>query len=411
MGDEVLIDFLGGDPDKPIIVGCVYGKALPPEFSHAASLPGNRFVAGIKSKEVKGYRYNQLRLDDTPGQISSQLACEHAHSQLNLGWLTHPRRDGRGRVRGEGAELRSDRAVTIRGGQGVLISAEAQALAGGNLLQRDGLLGLAEALQSMQHQLSALSEHHYAEATLSGRLDQLVKRLNAWEASSNVDPEGKDGEAPIVAVSAPAGMAIGSSDNLLLGAQTEIDLISGRNTQFTTGKSFLARAADRVSMFAHRLGIKLIAASGKMELQTHTDDIEITSAKRLVLSAADEIVLQAPKIRFVAEGAQVDLGADQIVEQCKAGFTIKSATFSHVVGGGGAVAEMNLPVSKLKTDERIVLFDPQSGLPVKNRGYRIVLDDGQVIAGKTDAAGRTSLMQSTAMSALEITIDPHPELQ
>jgi type VI secretion system secreted protein VgrG len=95
VGDEVLVDFLGGDPDKPIVVARVFGgTATPPAFSHAGALPGNRFLAGIKSKEVNGMRYNQLRLDDTPEQISAQLASEHGHSQLNLGWLTHLNRPG-----------------------------------------------------------------------------------------------------------------------------------------------------------------------------------------------------------------------------------------------------------------------------------------------------------------------------
>lgn len=41
VGDEVLVGFLGGDPDKPIIVGQVYGRmAPPPAFSHAGALPG-----------------------------------------------------------------------------------------------------------------------------------------------------------------------------------------------------------------------------------------------------------------------------------------------------------------------------------------------------------------------------------
>lgn len=410
VGDEVLVDFLGGDPDKPVIVGRVYGKAIPPEFSHMGDLPGNRFIAGIKSKEVKGMRYNQLRLDDTQGQISSQLACEHAYSQLNLGWLTHPRRNGRGKVRGEGAELRSDGAVVIRGASGVFISADSQHGAEGNLLQRDSLLGMAEVLKSIQLQLSELSETHLAGTTPPAKLDRMIERLTAWEAASNVDPEGSDGQAPIVAISAPAGVAVTSAENVLLGAQTEIDFVSGGNIQQTAGKSFLVRAAEKVSIFAHSLGMKLIAASGKMELQTHRDDIEMISAKRIVLSAADEIILQAPTIRFMAAGAQVDIGADQIVEQCRADFTIKSATFAHVVGGGGGVPDLKFPVSEMKTDERIVLFDPQSGRPVTNRGYRAVLADGQVIEGRTDAEGRTELMRSFGMSEVEITIDAHDDL-
>jgi type VI secretion system secreted protein VgrG len=409
VGDEVLVDFLGGDPDKPVIVGSMYGRPLPPAFSHVGELPGNRFLAGIKSKEVKGMRYNQLRFDDTPGQISSQLASEHGHSQLNLGWLTHPRQNGRGTVRGEGAELRSDGAVSVRGKSGVFISADGQRGAEGALLQRESLLGLTEVLQSVQEQLSQLAEAHRADPTPAAKLQNLVKRLKEWEAGTNVDPDGAGGKTPVVAVSAPAGVAIGSQENVLLGAQSQIDLISVGTTQVSAGKTFLVRAAQTVSLFAHKLGMKLIAASGKMELQTHKDDIEITSAKRIVLSAVDEIVLQAPKVRMIAKGAQIDLGNDEIVQQCSANHTIKSAKFAHITGGGGNVAGLTLPTSDIKTDERIVLFDQQSGLPVKNRAYRAVLEDGQEIQGKTDADGRTELMHSTAMGQVQIIIEPHDD--
>ena len=406
VGDEVLVDFLGGDPDKPLVVARVYGAMQPPAFSHIGELPGNRFLAGIKSKEIKGLRYNQLRLDDTPGQISAQLASEHGHSELNLGWLTGPRIDGDGKVRGEGAELRSDQTVAIRGKSGVLISADAQDRAGGQMLQRDTLVDLANVLQSVQKQLSELAEKHHADATDPSKLDSLIRHLETWDAGSNVDANGTGGGSPIVAVSAPAGAAINSQDNLLLGAQTQTDLISIGNTQVTTGKDFLVRAARVVSIFAHKLGMKLIAASGKIELQTHKEDIEATSAKRIVLSAAEEIVLQAPKVRLVAKGAQIDIGDDAITQLCNGNHTIKSAKFAHVLGGGGSVADLALPASEIKTDERIVLFDPQTGLPVKNRSYRAVLEDGQIIEGKTDAEGRTALMQSTAMGEVEISIDP-----
>jgi type VI secretion system secreted protein VgrG len=409
IGDEVLVDFLGGDPDKPVVVGVVYGKSLPPSFSRVGELPGNRFLAGIKSKEVNGIRYNQLRFDDTPGQISTQLASEHGASQLNLGWLTHPRRNGHGNARGEGAELRSDGAVSLRGKSGVFISAEAQRGAEGAALQRDSLLGLAEALQSVQQQLSELAQHHHADSTPAAKLDDLVKRLKAWDCGTNVDPDGAGGKTSVVAVSAPAGVAIGSEDSVLVGAQSEIDLISVGGTNLSAGKTFLIRAAEAVSVFAHRLGVKLVAASGKMELQTHKDDIELTSAKRIVLSAANEIVLQAPKVRFLAKGAQVDIGGDEIVQQCSGNHTIKSAKFAHVSGGGGDVAALTLPTSELKVDERIVLFDPQSGLPVKNRAYRAILEDGQEVEGRTDADGRTELMHSVSMGDVQIIIEPHAD--
>jgi len=68
VGMEVLIDFLGGDPDKMFVAGVLHnGINHPARFSHGGGLPGNRFLSGIKSKEIDGTRYNQLRLDDTPG--------------------------------------------------------------------------------------------------------------------------------------------------------------------------------------------------------------------------------------------------------------------------------------------------------------------------------------------------------
>ncbi|MGJ9418175.1 type VI secretion system Vgr family protein [Massilia sp. CMS3.1] len=150
VGDEVLVDFLGGDPDKPIVVGRVFGgRAAPPAFSHVGELPGNRFLAGIKSKEVQGMRYNQLRLDDTPGQISAQLASEHGHSQLNLGWLTQPRRGGEGKARGEGAELRSDQSVVVRAARLMLLTTQAMLGATGKQLEREPLQALLEGSQAL----------------------------------------------------------------------------------------------------------------------------------------------------------------------------------------------------------------------------------------------------------------------
>jgi type VI secretion system secreted protein VgrG len=85
VGTEVIIAFAGGDPDKPVIVGQVYnGTAPPPAFAREDGLPDTRYQSGLRSREVRGQRGNQLRLDDTSGQISAQLASDHGASELNL---------------------------------------------------------------------------------------------------------------------------------------------------------------------------------------------------------------------------------------------------------------------------------------------------------------------------------------
>jgi type VI secretion system secreted protein VgrG len=394
VGDEVIVDFLGGDPDKPIIVAQVYGgMAPPPSFSHTGKLPGNRYLAGIKSKEIEGARYNQLRLDDTTGQINAQLASQHGYSELNLGWLTHPRNDGTGEARGEGAELRSDLAVAIRGAQGVLISAAARQKASGKQLDRAELTGLMEALQGVQQQLAELSATHHADDTDGKELKQLVDYLKQWEAGSNTESAGAGGQ-PVLALSAPAGVAVTSQDNIAIGAQTHVDVVSIGNTQLSVGRKLLARVSENISLFAHRLRIKLIAASGKLELQTHADDIEVTSSKRIVLTATDEIVLQAPKLRFVAQGAQVDIGGGAITQQSSGAHTIKSSKFAHLGPGGGSPVAVPSIASEAAHDQQTVLRWIGTDEPMKNQRYRITTEDGRTFEGKTDASGLTERFTS-----------------
>jgi type VI secretion system secreted protein VgrG len=396
-GDECLVTFLGGDPDKLVITGRVHGgKTPPPNFSHTGNLPGNRFVSGIKSREVNGRRYNQLRLDDTPGQISAQLASEQGHSQLNLGYLTHPRSDGKGEVRGNGAELRSDQAVAIRGGRGVYISADARLRAAGHQLARDGLIGLSEAIKGIQKQLAELAEIHHADDTDSKPLSELAERLKQWDNGSNTETgtSGAAGGEPIVAIDAPAGMLVGSGANIVIGAQTHIDIVSVGNTQVSAGRKLLVRATEGISLFAHKLGMKLIAASGKVEIQAHQENIELTSAKRIVLSASDEIVIQAPKVSIITQGAQAAYGGGAITYQLSGAYAINSATFAHRGQGDSQVAPPTLPKSAASYDQRVRIADLNTGVPIANQRYRVKLEDGREIEGTTDAQGLTQLLKS-----------------
>jgi type VI secretion system secreted protein VgrG len=397
-GDECLVTFLGGDPDKPVITGRVHGgRTPPPAFSHCGNLPGNRFLSGIKSREAKGRRYNQLRMDDTPGQISAQLASEHGHSQLNLGYLTQPRSDGNGEVRGEGAELRSDQAVAIRGGQGVYISADARLRAAGSQLARDGLTGLSEALKGIQKQLSELAETHHADDTDSKPLAQLAAHLTQWENGGNTEggTAGAAGGQSIVAIDAPAGMIMGSGDNIAIGAQTHVDIVSVGNTQVSTGRKLLMRAAESISLFAHKLGMNLIAASGKVEIQAHQDNIELTSAKRIVFSASDEIVIQAPKVSIITQGAQAAYGGGAIAYQLTGAYAINSATFAHCGPGDSQFAALTLPKSAMSHDQHVQVTDLNTGEPMANQRFRAKLEDGQEIEGTTDAQGLTQILKST----------------
>jgi type VI secretion system secreted protein VgrG len=259
-----------------------------------------------------------------------------------------------------------------------------------------------EALQGVQKQLSDLSAKHLAEDTDDKELKQLIGYLKQWETGTNTGgASAGNGAAPVVALSAPAGIGMASQENIAIGAQTHVDVVSVGNTQLSVGKKLRARVSEGISLFAHSLGIKLIAASGKLDIQTHSDDIEVTSAKRIVLTAADEIVLQAPKVRLVTQGAQADFGGGAITQQSSGAHTIKSSKFAHVGGGGGNVPGLELPTSAMQTDEKFVLARRGSGRPQR---YRIELDDGRVIEGVTDRQGHTELTQDKALKIARLTL-------
>ena len=79
IGQEVIVDFLEGDPDRPIITGRVYnGEATPPY-----SLPDNQTQSGVKSRSSKGgtgENFNEIRLEDKKGEEEIYV---HAEKDMN----------------------------------------------------------------------------------------------------------------------------------------------------------------------------------------------------------------------------------------------------------------------------------------------------------------------------------------
>ncbi|MCG4650724.1 type VI secretion system Vgr family protein, partial [Bifidobacterium longum] len=86
------IDFFEGDVDRPFVVGRIHeAERHQTMFDILGQLPDTKKLSGIRSQEVGGAGFNQLRFDDTAGQISTQLHSSHGVSQLNLGNLSHPK--------------------------------------------------------------------------------------------------------------------------------------------------------------------------------------------------------------------------------------------------------------------------------------------------------------------------------
>jgi type VI secretion system secreted protein VgrG len=75
IGQEVIVDFLEGDPDQPIVTGRVYNEENQPPFG----FPAGAVISGIKSDTHKGSGFNELSMDDTAGKERVFI-----HGQYNM---------------------------------------------------------------------------------------------------------------------------------------------------------------------------------------------------------------------------------------------------------------------------------------------------------------------------------------
>lgn len=331
VGMEVLLGCLSGDPDRLVIIAVLSNGANPPAtFTHTGALPGNRYVSGIKTKEIKGRRYNQLRLDDTPSQISAQLASEHAHTQLNLGYLTQPRKDGHGTDRGEGAELRTDAAAALRAAQGILLTTYARSQASGGQLDRDELVGLLGQCTELFKSLGDYAGQHGGQAADTAGQATIADAFKEWKPGGTGSGAAGDGAA-LMAFGAQAGSLNVTPKTHVTYAGVNIDQVAQQHVQVTSGERINLHGGRGVAMFAHSEGVSAIANQGKVTIQSQNDDTQVDSAKNIQLTAAGGKLagMASDQVVFITSGgAYLKLHGSDIELGCPGTFTVKSAGHS-----------------------------------------------------------------------------------
>jgi len=314
IGQEVLVDFLENDIDRPIVTGVVHNGSHPvPTFSGAGALPANKTLSGIKTKEFEGGQYGELLFDDSKGEVRTKLSSEHGKTQLNMGYLIHPRTDGKGEARGEGFELRSDKQGAIRA-SGLLISTEAKDGASGKQLDRSPAQSQLESALDTAKNLGEYAAKQLADSMETGDDDQTVKPDNSpgskastghlhhhvhasksFEAGSNTDQDGKSkskeqaGQQKIILLHGTDGVAITTPQSQTLSAGTNLDQVAQRDTNQSTGRRWIHNVGQHISLFVggvkDQITLKLIAAKGKLQVLAQSDDIEITADKNTKFTA------------------------------------------------------------------------------------------------------------------------------
>ena len=382
-GTEAVIAFRDGDPNKPYI-------AQFHHHSQATDLVTNQ-DRWLSRNVIRTQSNNKLRMEDWKGEEHIKLSTEHSgKSQLNLGHLV----DAKRQPRGEGFELRSSGHGAIRGGKGLFISADDQPGANGKQLEMDAAIALLEqSLQQSEGQAEA------AAAAQAIAADYARQKALFNDTLSELKQAG-------LLVSAPVGMALVSGTDLQLSAKEDLIATAGGSADVSVLKRFTVAAGEAVSLFAQKLGIKLFAAKGKVEIQAQSDEMRLLADKNVTITSANgRVVIEAKdELLLKCGGSYLLMKSTGIEEGTRGDRTIKAVAFRRQ-GPSSLAREMNT-WKHATFDEQLSLRWPYDGAPMRNQKFALVRPDKTVIRGVTDADGNTSLQKSLWVEGMHLRLDP-----
>ena len=393
----VVIDFFDGNIDRPFVTGRIHeAERNPTKFDIKGQLPDTKKLSGIRSKEVGGEGYNQLRFDDTTGQISAQLHSSHEATQLNLGNLSHPKEKAESEGRGEGFELRTDSWGGIRAPKGILITTEVAGNASGNQLDRNNLQQNIEKFLGTNTSIKDAAKGHQTTEPELELQESLKTELPSWNESDTT---------PYVAIDAKDSIILDADKGIIAQAKQNIDISSERNVQIFSGKGFLANVLDKISLFAKAAGIKIKAGQGPVEIEAQADTMKIASQELMHVYAINDFVkVESGKgILLAAGGGYIKIEGGNIDIVCPGTMSLKAGQVKTMSGSTLSTDLAAMPKLQMNYDEQFIVRN-RAGEIQPNMKYKITTEDGKVFQGITDAEGKTQkvTMLNMGKAVLEI---------
>jgi type VI secretion system secreted protein VgrG len=357
VGQEVIVDFLNGDPDHPIVTGCVYNAAQMPPWE----LPRHKTQTGFQSHWSKGGGgKHMLRFEDSRGTEHIELSTDHGNTHLHMGYLMN---QGSGVQRSYGFELRTNEWGSIRADKGLLLTTYTQ-----NYAQRasrdnpDGHEHMGATLAQSNALMQASGQAVAATKALVGAMAQ-GKNQALMGLVQGVQSAGGASQAVALAAGGASASEAGVSDNAdpaMADAQQMLDL---------------SRKIDKPV-------VSIVSPEGQTMI----------SPKPIVVSSGQSVSVRASAAMTLTTGAQLtQLVAGGMLTQVSEGGQV------NVVSGGDIVSHASAGAINLvsKTDASVTSTESNANLMGRKSVVIQAADQDVFVTGKTSISlicGKASIV-------------------
>ncbi|STZ63361.1 Uncharacterized protein conserved in bacteria [Moraxella lacunata] len=417
-GQEVIIDFFGGNPDMPYVAGSLTNPNNMPLYT----LPHEKVLSGIRSKEYGGDKSNQLIMDDTKDKLQTHLKSDHLHTEINLGHirrLTTPQ--GRGEYRGEGFEVRTDGHGVVRADKGVVITTHGRPHATSHIKDiKETTSQLEQATSThsslIQSSIQAQCEERALDNTLMPTLDGLNtsmtgREINDHHAHVNHHDDDLDDTLshpelsnPHIVLSSLAGMTLTAKQNIHITTDNNLAITTNKDLSLATTSKYNLTVQNGIRVFVQTGGIKHYTAKDDIELQAQQGNIKHIAKDNIeIISTEGKIQITSPtQLSINICGSEFKMNEQGVFITTPGVFRVKS---NEKVMEGGEYVGYEVPRLPRKNSIRF-LFEDDYKTPLSFTSYTATNKlTGEIIEGVTDEKGWTQIFYTDNPNVIDIHLD------
>ncbi|ELY4856324.1 type VI secretion system tip protein VgrG [Cronobacter turicensis] len=368
-GTEVAVAFEGGDPDRPYIAHVLHDGGRPDLVTSRNDTRNIIRTAGL----------NKIRMEDRRGQEHIKISTEYGKTQFSAGHLVN----AQGKPRGEGAEARTDKWMALRAAKGVLITTEAQPRAEGKQLEMTAAIAQLEKALALAKTLQQSAAVAGAEHVETEQQSQLIQTLNTLAG-------------PGMLAYAGSGIAQVTPESLQLSAGQDLIATAGSDASMNVVKKFSLAVGEKLSLFARKLGIQMIAGAGNITTQAQRGEMHLLAQQDFTLtSTAGKMNASAKQgIQLVCGGGGIRISPNGLVTLFSpTGIELKAPSLKYDGPESAQVTVPSFNKSAFKLRYQLHAADDPEQI-LANKKFRLTSSTGKVVEGVTDNNGHSSLLDA-----------------